>query len=225
MGLRVKIEKVMLIIHFRSLEENTLARRIYEEQKQENWPGLAAETKIICQELQIEDCNITILSKSVYRKIVIEACHVMNEKLLLNQAKGKCDRLNYEKYGKKDYLKYKNIYNVRKQYRAGFGLEAFAGNYSHDKRYQKTSWLCLCQNSREEESHLLSGQCQVYGDLTDKYSNLTDDNQLVQLFSDILARREALETLGGGDLTTVSANPDHVDQDEPIQESQLFGSI
>ena len=40
-----------------------------------------------------------------------------------------------------------------------------------------------------------------------------------------LARREALETLGGGDLTTVSANPDHVDQDEPIQGSHLFGSI
>ena len=65
----------------------------------------------------------------------------------------------------------------------------------------------------------------MYGDLTDKYSNLTDDNQLVQLFSDILARREALKTLGGGDLTTVSANPDHDDQGEPIQGSHLFGSI
>ena len=29
--------------------------------------------------------------------------------------------------------------------------------------------------------------------MTDKYSNLTDDDQLVQFFSDVLARREALE--------------------------------
>ena len=77
----------------------------------------------------------------------------------------------------------------------------------------------------EEEIHLLSGPCQVYGDLVDKYSNLIDDDQLVQLFSDILTRREALETFGGGDLTTVSANPDPADQDDPIQGLLPFGSI
>ena len=148
----------------------------------------------------------------------------MNEKILLSQAKGKCDRLNYEKYGKKEYLHLKNIYDVRKQYRSRFGLESFAGNYSRDKRFEKTSWLCLCKKSREEEVHLLSGQCQVYGDLTHNYSDLTEDDQLVQFFSDVLARRDALETLGGGDFTTAGANPDPGDQDEPIQGSYLIGS-
>ena len=106
-----------------------------------------------------------------------------------------------------------------------FGLQAFTGNYSHDRRFEKTSWLCLCQQSREEESHLISGQCQVYGDIKDKYNDLTNDDQLVQFFSDVLARRETLETLGGGDFTTAGANPDPGDQDEPIQGSYLFGSI
>ena len=63
MGLRVKIEKFMIILHFRSLDENTLARRDYEEQRRKNWPWSAAETEIICQELQIEEFNITTLSK------------------------------------------------------------------------------------------------------------------------------------------------------------------
>ena len=197
---------------------------VYDEQRKENWPGLAAETKVICQELQIEDCNITVLSKSEYRKLVVQACHAMNEKILLTQAKGKCERINYEKYGKKEYIYLKNISNVRKQYRARFGLESFAGNYSHDKRFAKTSWLCLCEQSREEEVHLLSGQCQVYGDLTDKYSDLTEDDQLVQFFSDVLERRDTLEALGGGDFTTAGANPDPGDQDEPIQGSHLIGS-
>ena len=86
-------------------------------------------------------------------------------------------------------------------------------------------WLCLCQQSRKEEIHLTSGQCQVYCDPKDKYSDLTKDIKFVQFFSEVLVRREALETLGGRDLTTVSANPDPGDQDEPIQGSLLVGSI
>ena len=183
----------------------------HKEQRRKNWPELAA------------DCNITTLSKPEYRKLVIQACHLMNEKLLLTQVKEKCDRLNYEKYGKKEYISFKNMYVFREQYRARFGLESIAGNYSHEKRFAKTSWLCSCQKSQEEDVHLLLGQCQVYGDLIEKYSDLTEDDQLVQFFGDVLARQDALETLGGGDITTAGAYPDPSDKDEPIQGSQLFG--
>ena len=167
------------------------------------------------------------MAKSAYRQKVIQACHIMNEKLLTAQAKGKCERLGHEKYGKKDYLQLKNMYNVRRQYRTRFGLEPFAGNYSKDKRFAKTSWLCLCKEEREEEIHILSGKCKVYGDLTHKFSDLTDDDQLVQFFSDVLARRDLLEhqTPGGGVITTVSANPDSCNQDKPIQRLYLSGSI
>ena len=71
-------------------------------------------------------------------------------------------------------------------------MHAFAGNYSHDRRYAKTNWLCLCLNSREEEIHLKSGECTVYGDLTNKYSDLSSDDNLADLFREILARRELL---------------------------------
>ena len=72
--------------------------------------------------------------------------------------------------------------------------------------------------------NLTSGQCQVYGNLTDKCSDLTEDDQLEQFFSNVLARREALETLGGGDLTSVSANSGPGDEDEPIQsDHNAFG--
>ena len=59
MGLRIKIEKFMLVLHIRNLKGNTLAKQIYEEQKKLNWPGLADESKAICLELDIEDCNST----------------------------------------------------------------------------------------------------------------------------------------------------------------------
>ena len=56
----------------------------------------------------------------------------------------------------------------------------------------------------------MSGQCTVYGDLTQKYSDLTNDENLVSLFTEILARREELDrviTPVGGGITNVGANP------------------
>ena len=58
-GLRVMMEKTMLVLYIRNLEEHTLARRIYEEPKKYDWPGSAKETKLICQDLGMEDVNIT----------------------------------------------------------------------------------------------------------------------------------------------------------------------
>ena len=39
----------------------------------------------------------------------------------------------------------------------------------------------------------MSGQCKVYGDLSRKLSDLTDDDTLVQLFTEVLARRDQLD--------------------------------
>ena len=74
-----------------------------------------------------------------------------------------------------------------------YGLLPFAHNYSKDKRFARSDWLCKCGESREEESHLLSGDCEIYGEIRDKYSNLNDDNQLVNFFNEVLAQRDKLE--------------------------------
>ena len=165
--------------------------------------------------MNIQDCNETVQDRSLYKKVVLEACHRANENYLRSQAHGKCERMGQEEYGKKQYISLKNISSVRNQFRSRFGLQFFAGNYSHDKRFKKTDWLCKCKKSREDEGHLLSGQCTVYGDLTSKYSDLSSDDNLVGLFTEILARREELDrviTPVGGGLTNVGANPGQVDQ-------------
>ena len=183
----------MLVIYLRNLEDNTLARRVYEEQKLKGWPGLAAETVLICQYLGIEDCNQTSQNKEDYKRTLIQACHLRNEERLRTQGEGKCARFGQETYGRKEYLQKKNIFHVRQQFRARFGLQPFAGNYSHDRRFAGSQWLCKCQEAREEEAHLLSGQCKVYGDLALQYSDFTNDDNLVQFFNDVLARRDQLD--------------------------------
>ena len=53
MSLRVKIEKVMLVHHICGLDEDTLARKVYDEQMLNKWPGLAQEAEDICRELEV----------------------------------------------------------------------------------------------------------------------------------------------------------------------------
>ena len=142
------------------------------------------------------------------------------EQNLRSKATGKCGRIKEEKYGQISYIQQNKIHVVREQCRTRWGLLPFAGNYSKDKRFAKTSWLCVCGEEREEQ-HLISGHCKVYGDLTHKYDNLAEDNQLVQFFEEVLARREDLEveTCGSGVDTTVGANSGPEDQDKPAQGS------
>ena len=87
----------------------------------------------------------------------------------------------------------KNIFHMRVQYRARFGLEKFAGNYSNDRRFSSSEWLCRCKESREEESHLTSGNCKVFGDLKGRFGDLHDDENLVQFFQEVLIRRDEID--------------------------------
>ena len=50
MKLRIWIEKLMLVLHLRTLDEGALAHRTYKEQR--------AEAEEICREVQVESCNV-----------------------------------------------------------------------------------------------------------------------------------------------------------------------
>ena len=54
---------------------------------------------------------------------------------------------------------------MRIQFRAGYGVLPFAGNFGKDRQFSHTEWLCLCGEEREEEAEVHGGTCKVYGDL------------------------------------------------------------
>ena len=83
MGIRVMEHKVLLVLHFRYMYEESLAHRVYLEQLAMNhgpmgWPGLASEVEQICEQLNIENVNTTKLSKYDYKKTLSGACHKKN---------------------------------------------------------------------------------------------------------------------------------------------------
>ena len=79
-------------------------------------------------------------------------------------------------------------------YRTRYGLSDFAGNYSHARKFEKTNFMCRCERTREDESHLMSTDCPMYADIREQFSDLSDDNQLVKYFAMVLARRDELDS-------------------------------
>ena len=96
MGLQVWREKLMLMLHVVCLDEETLANRVYIEQRKNKLPGLAQETEDICIKLGIESVHTTRLGPKNYRKVVSEALHRENERRLLKAV------MLTEKYGRKN---------------------------------------------------------------------------------------------------------------------------
>ena len=197
MGVRVMEHKVLLVLHFRYLDEESLAHRVYLEQLAMGWPGLASEVEQICEQLNIENVNTTKQSKYEYKKFLSEACHKKNEQILRNLSVGKekCARMANEAYGQKDYIVHKYISDVRNIYRTRYGQRDFAGNFSHNNKYRQNNWMCKCGLSREKELHITSNQCPIYSDIRQKYSDFSRDEDLVSYFDEVLERRDLIDSM------------------------------
>ena len=82
----------MMILHLRSLDNEALARKVYEHQKEKQWPGLADEAKKICKELAIEDVNTTKMSKKEFKEMAKQACLAKYEEYLRKLANKRVNR-------------------------------------------------------------------------------------------------------------------------------------
>ena len=118
-----------------------MANKIYNEQRKEGWPGLAKETKEICEELNITDVNTTYLTKNEYKSLVDGAIKRKNEEWLRKEAEGKrkCEKIMRETFGKKNYITKNKVGEVRNIFKARVGMSEFADNFSKDKRFMRTN--------------------------------------------------------------------------------------
>ena len=53
MKLRIWKKKPVFIHHIKNLKDTDLAKQIWKEQLDQDWPGLVKEAKVICSELAI----------------------------------------------------------------------------------------------------------------------------------------------------------------------------
>ena len=76
---RIEREKIMLVYHINHLSEHDLAREMMEEQVSNNWPGLANEVRLFCEEMRIENLWETDKGMQEYNRMVKDACRREDE--------------------------------------------------------------------------------------------------------------------------------------------------
>ena len=131
MRLRIWKKKCMLVHHIRGLGNETLAKKVYEEQRRNNWPGLAVEVTKICSELDIEDLNDTNMSKKRVKDLVDKACNLKDEQDMKAGMEGmtKLELLRLEDCKLKSYMRQKSLKDVRDTFRTRTQLmEIIKGN-------------------------------------------------------------------------------------------------
>ena len=57
---------------------------------------------------------------------------------------------------------------------------------THREKYAATNYVFICNEEREDESHLTSGDWKVFGDLLDKFGNLSNYGMFIHFFSQSL---------------------------------------
>ena len=119
----------------------------------------------------------------------------MVQQIISIELSKKCTRIKQEKYGKKVYFKEKNIKTVRELFKARFGLMEFAGNYPNNQKFRKSDWMCKCGKEKEQEDHIIKGECESYKDIREKYEHLDNDEDLLEFFKEVLKRRESMEEM------------------------------
>ena len=144
MALRVKKEKVMMVKHVRELEDDSLARQMYEEQVKNSWPGLAKEAEEICKELYVENVNETKKGKIEYHKELKDAVRMIDE-LNMKKEMGNEDRgmkkmkvLRKDDCSLKEYMRTGTLYSARRTWEVRSYMLRVAGNYPGHKGYMAT---------------------------------------------------------------------------------------
>jgi hypothetical protein len=127
MGMRHRIyqEKLLLILAIQE-SEDTLARRILEEQVAMGWPGLAMEATTICNEIGLPDINKVKLDKKEIR----EAIHGHHDQMMREEMKPlkKLQRLAGEDLKKpQDFMSY-TLDQARMAMRLKTGMLDIAGD-------------------------------------------------------------------------------------------------
>ena len=113
---RVWQEKLLLLRRIKNKNRQSLSRKIFEEQRANNWPGLSREVRDICKEINLPDINDMDISEGEIKQAVFD--HHYGE-LVANISKSKKMMRHKEEDFKQvqSYMKGKSVENIRIAFR------------------------------------------------------------------------------------------------------------
>ena len=82
MEFEIMKRKLNLVHHIKNLDDNCLAKEIYNEQIRNNWPGLTKECEEFCESLNIPNVITTEMTKGAWKNKVKQAIKEKNSQNL-----------------------------------------------------------------------------------------------------------------------------------------------
>ena len=156
---RIWEQKLLLTKQIKNLDPSYLSKRIYEEQRTNEWPGLVMEAKEICQELEIPDVNVNIISDRDIKRAVLEH----HDRQLVEEVSKSKKMMKHkgDNFGTvQDYMKGKSIQNCRMAFRIRCELvKDIKGNFKDMYRKKGGEKELLCEdcdsNTIQTQSHCM----------------------------------------------------------------------
>ena len=199
MKYRILKRKLLFFHHLATLASDSLAKEIFEIQKERNLPGLVSECHKVLSEAGIN--NVESYTKPQWKGLVKRLCKKLNEDDLLSQIK-KYKKLDYnelklEHCDIKKYMSSLNLFDARLRFKIRSNMTpTIQMNFKNDANFKANLWSCTGCDRRNDDSHApinLDTQahvlvCEGYADLRDG-KDLDDDKALVGYFSAVIRRR------------------------------------
>ena len=140
MQVRVEKSKLSLLHHIKNLEDTALAKQVYSEQKEREWPGLVAECKKIAKEWQIPDITESGQDQTKYewknllkKEAKTQNCKILQEKI---QRSSKLEKMKNENYGEKSYISEKKMHDARLHFSLRSRMFKCKMNFLNDPKYK-----------------------------------------------------------------------------------------
>lgn len=193
---RIKQKQLIFFKYLQTLDENSLASQVFNEQKRLNFPGLVNEVQEIANQLKVNvELNDEKINLKTFKKLSKLIINEDNEKFLKNEIKkySKLEELKNDSYGLKEYFKILNLEQARTKFRLRTKMFDTKFNFKNTKSYQHDNWLCdSCETAIESQSHIL--WCPAYAELREGKS-LESDSDLTTYFSQVLKVRNELRLM------------------------------
>ena len=178
------------------MSDDSLAKQVFNEQIQNEWPGLTKEVKNICYEWCVRDVTKKWQSEpkaNEWKEVLKKAAHVQNSKSLLKKMMKMSKLEEYidseEEYEIKDYVKDLNMHDARVNFKLRSKMFPCKDNFRSDPVNVASKWLCKACEVVDSQSHILT--CPAYQQLREGKS-LDSEKDVIEYYRKVMVIRSKL---------------------------------
>ena len=142
MKYRIFNEKCQLLRRTKQLEDNALAKQVYEAAEEHNWPGLGQEVRDICEEIGIEDINKYEVGKEQIQEAIFEEHY--RTMIVQFETSKKLKDIKHDNFRQiQGYFNDKNLSNARLKFKiCAQMVDNIPGNFKNKYKYNEEGLNC-----------------------------------------------------------------------------------